>query len=505
MSKSWVSATDTKAKGWLEMAFTGVRLEPRLRGKFFEYDQATRQGVVLLAFFVVMVVMAEISVLGGYLVRLAVHPWLPFDLDPEHYVGIAAGILLLPVSWFAVGLIPGYGMGSIERLRLIVITNLSVFGALAAWDWLIQNGNWSRGILLSTFFFASFVPGLGVILARRWLIEKGWYGSKVVIIGATQIGRKIKDALEADPLLGLTPVGCFDDRAAGDIERRESIETEGPIARAKELWPQANSVIIAIPELGSKRLCQLTRSLPFKNVLVVSSAADFQSLWVAPQDLGGILAMRIKRNLLLKRNQIIKRIIDIVGGSFLLACAAPIILALAILIKLIDGGPAFYRQQRGVRNGKPFSMIKLRSMRVDADQILSEYLENNPEARAEWETHMKLADDPRILPLIGTPMRRWSLDELPQFYHVVSGEMSLVGPRPFPAYHLECFSDEFLELRNSVKPGITGLLQVTDRSDADLPRQEAIDTYYIRNWSLWMDLYALLQTIPAVLNGKGAR
>jgi len=142
-------------------------------------------------------------------------------------------------------------------------------------------------------------------------------------------------------------------------------------------------------------------------------------------------------------------------------------------------------------------------MHPDAEAHLTRVLAS-PQVRAEWARHFKLRKDARILPGVGRFLRRTSFDELPQLWSVLKGEMSLVGPRPFPRYHLEGFGPRFRALRSRVKPGLTGLWQVSDRADGGLEVQEALDTYYIRNWSLWLDLYILARTVRAVLFPKGA-
>jgi lipopolysaccharide/colanic/teichoic acid biosynthesis glycosyltransferase len=143
-------------------------------------------------------------------------------------------------------------------------------------------------------------------------------------------------------------------------------------------------------------------------------------------------------------------------------------------------------------------------MYQDAEQRLEALFRDNPAMRAEWLSHFKLQDDPRILPVIGHLLRSWSIDELPQLVNIVAGQMAIVGPRPFPDYHLRAMDGEFRHKRRSVMPGLTGLWQISERSNADIELQQQLDEYYIDNRSPWLDCQILLSTIPAVFKGRGA-
>ncbi len=199
---------------------------------------------------------------------------------------------------------------------------------------------------------------------------------------------------------------------------------------------------------------------------------------------------------------VVKRLVDVVGAIILGLVFSPLIIAIVFLMHRRDRGSVIYRHRRVGRGGQMFSCLKFRTMVPNADQVLRELLENNPELRAEWVRDRKLRHDPRVTPL-GRFLRRTSLDELPQLLNVLRGEMSLVGPRPV-------VREELLRYGRSVgtylaaKPGITGLWQVTGRNDTNYRRRVVLDTYYVRNQTLLLDLYILAKTTGVVLGGSGA-
>lgn len=413
-------------------------------------------------------------------------------------------LLVLPVSFGTVhlwlGLYDTAGHASLERLRLRVTGAVLATGMAIA---LLALSEQAGASALVTLLLAGLLAGpLGLlveILLRPVLIRASAWGTRAILLGHGPATAGIAERLLRQPELGLRPIGFAADAPGGSPM---PVPYLGPIAEAARRLNGNPVVGIAVsPESPGLEVA----GLPFRRIIAMPAGIGLPALRVRTRSLGGELGLEVANPAQARLHRQVKRGLELCIAIPALLGALPVIGLLILAIRLISPGPAIYIQSRVGYRGAPVPIFKLRTMHRDAEALLAELLARDPAAREEWGRHMKLAKDPRILPWIGEFMRRSSLDELPQLWNVVRGDLSLIGPRPFPAYHVDRFGAEFQALRASVKPGLTGLWQVSERSNADLARQEAIDSFYIRNWSLWLDLYILLKTFPAVLSARGAR
>ena len=199
----------------------------------------------------------------------------------------------------------------------------------------------------------------------------------------------------------------------------------------------------------------------------------------------------------------IKRAVDIVGALTFFLVFGPLYVAVALCVWLGGGHPVHYCQTRLGRRGRPFRFYKFRSMVLDSDRVLDEHLARDPAARAEWDTFQKLENDPRVLP-VGRFIRQLSLDELPQFWNVLKGDMSLVGPRPCMERQRSLYGKHWGHYC-AVRPGITGLWQVSGRNRLSYAQRVELDAKYVNDWSLWLDIKILAKTVSAVISGEGSR
>lgn len=446
--------------------------------------------VLTLAFTLVGVVWVRLMLGGQYELSLYWQLW-PI-------------LLLFPAIFAFLGLYPAVGLSVPEELRRIFAGNTLVFLLLGSSSFLLQNADvFSRAIFLVAWALSLLCVPLTRAILRHFLARQPWWGYAVVVLGAGKTGQAVAEALRNQPGLGLKAVAFLDDEKQGQVAGLEVLGRLEMAPRLVREW-RVRHAVLAIPSASRERLLQVIEQYgsAFPRLILIPNLFGMASLWVSATDVGGMLGLELRHNLLQPWSQFLKRCIDYAGvlaGGLLLL---PLLGLIALAIKLESRGPVFFAHKRIGKNGQTFRAWKFRTMVHNADEVLRQTLETNPTARAEWERDQKLRNDPRITQ-VGRWLRRSSLDELPQIWNVLLGEMSLVGPRPIVQAEVERYGDRFA-LYTQVLPGITGLWQVSGRNDTGYAERVSLDTYYVRNWSPWLDLYLIARTFWAVLWSKGA-
>lgn len=372
---------------------------------------------------------------------------------------------------------------------LLMVLLTSVFVAFG------QQAAGSRAVVL--LFPALAIPALLVreMLARQWLrkqIRKGQWKQRVLIAGPPQDVDKFMAFLTKEQLAEL------------DIVDRIDISIE-PVSRLVIALHEKSveRVIFAAAHVHLNRIEQAVNACEIEGVEAWLWADFIQTSIARPtfDAMGGKPMLVFRCTPEISWALFIKSAMDKVGAAVLLLISAPLLLAAWIGIRIASPGPAIFTQMRSGRHGHPFMMYKFRTMCTDAEQKKQELEVLNQMSGPVF----KVERDPRIFPL-GRFLRKWSVDELPQLFNVLKGDMSLVGPRPLPVYEVEKFSDPAHRRRLSVKPGLTCLWQISGRNEIkDFDQWVQLDLKYIDNWSLWLDLKIAVKTIPAVLFGRGAR
>ena len=421
---------------------------------------------------------------------------------------IASWMLYLVVAWmlgsFATKMLPGWGLGPVEELRRTVLLMLGVFvGTTAMLFWGKAAHETSRFTLTFGFMFSVVAVPLVRLQMKRLLIAKRLWGAPTVVYTDQNVGPQVINALTQEPGLGYIPVGVI---INDDAYPPESELAGLPVlGRHDTTAGIAQAAIIALPNLSSHETAELVETCLslYRRVVIIPDIADMPSLWVKPRDMVGMLGLEIPSNLIDPLARLIKRTFDLGFVLLTLPLWLPICLILALLIWLEDRANPMFLQERIGYRGRVFKTWKFRTMHPDAENILQTKLREDDALRAEWEANFKLRNDPRIT-LIGRFLRRTSLDEIPQFINILRGEMSLVGPRPLPSYHHDELPIRARELRERARPGMTGLWQVSGRSEAGHAGMPKWDTYYVRNWSACLDIVIFIRTIRAVMSAKGA-
>ena len=365
----------------------------------------------------------------------------------------------------------------------------------------------SRTLWMLTWFWALILVPIVRIFFKKLLLKLNLYQKDTVIIGSGQNAKDVYRVLAGESYLGFSL--CY--FVSSDIIP-ENGKNEIKVIDAR------NKDIISLQQLDTKAvqfILALDDEMILDSWLRYLALNKYRSVSVIPNIRGiplygtdmsflfshEILLLRVNNNLAKRSSRILKRIMDVLGSLGIIILLSPVLLYLYFSVKK-DGGNAIYGHPRIGRNGKIFKCLKFRSMVVNSKEVLDELLRTDPEARAEWEKDFKLKNDPRITK-IGAFIRKTSLDELPQLFNVLKGEMSLVGPRPIVADELERYQDD-VEYYLMAKPGMTGLWQVSGRNDVDYSTRVYFDSWYVKNWSLWNDIAILFKTVNVVLKKDGA-
>lgn len=381
-------------------------------------------------------------------------------------------------------------LGDVVTATLIALS-CDTFLSVAIYNQPVQ----IEGLLRWVFFAPSLL--LLRMAARGALQFTGLWTLHTLIIADATERESARDALTSDPALGYSVIGTVSARAAAslrDVELLHMVAVRG-----------ADFVVVSVgggdPHAEHAVLGALRRTgLPLALVPAVRGmpVIGFRQHYFLGHDIVMLLS---SNNLSRPFSRLLKSVFDLTAAGLLVVLFAPLLFGLAVLVRA-DGGPAFYRHRRIGAGGRVFECIKFRSMVVDADHVLRKILATDPDAAAEWAETQKLRHDPRITP-IGRFLRRSSLDELPQLFNVLRGEMSLVGPRPIVTSEIARYAED-IEYYYAAKPGLTGLWQVSGRNDTSYARRVRLDVWYVRNWTLWHDIAILFKTIPAVFLHRGA-
>lgn len=420
---------------------------------------------------------------------------------------------LWPVAGLAIGSNLVFGLyragliNSAQELRRYTWSSGAMMGSLLVILTPMANGlpPYSRPVLVSGWLLSLLLVPVSRVAARSIFSGYTWWGQTAVVFGAGKAGRLVVDLLLNQPGLGVRPVAMIDDGPHDEWQWR-GVPIVSPVemtwAVAKKF--KAQHAIVAMTGASRRRLVTLLQSkvLNFSRVTVVPDPFDFSGMWLSAYGMGETSTHQASSAFVQASSYIVKRSLDIIGVVALGLVALPLLVLIGLAVKLDSSGPLIFGHRRIGQGGRGFRAWKFRSMVTNSDEVLREHLQTNPQALAEWNSKRKLRDDPRVT-TIGRLLRKTSLDELPQLWNVFIGEMSLVGPRPIVDAERHHYREQ-IALYEGVLPGLSGLWQVSGRSDTSYEERVRLDSYYVRNWSIWLDLCILARTIPALLFGRGA-
>lgn len=425
---------------------------------------------------------------------------------------LCLSLATLPLGKLIGGLYPGYGLARPERFaRLVATLAVTVVALVGAWDLVLAPVGQLTGLVgvgrhrwvWAILSGAALALLLSDPLMRRLLIASSFWGQPVLIVGGGAAGAEVVRQLKLDPHLGLRPAAIIDD---GSVFLEES-EQGVPVMRSQELFAHANdwgwvdTAIVIENAVDRTMLLRLANNEFLRRMLLVPECHDVISLRASVRNLGGTFTIEVPTGPPPLVTRAVKRLFDISVSLAVLLLGSPVLLLIALAVRLDSHGPALFRQPRWHGGRETFMVVKFRTMHTDADKRLKRLLLANPALQREYDRFRKLDRDPRVT-RVGRFLRKSSLDELPQLINVLKGEMSLIGPRPYTLDELSRLGPA-RAIMSLVKPGITGFWQVSGRNRRTFRERIAMDCYYARNASLMLDLWVLYRTVVTLVTADG--
>jgi Undecaprenyl-phosphate galactose phosphotransferase WbaP len=428
-----------------------------------------------------------------------------------NYVGISEieHILFVVICCFLFmtsRLYPGIALN--PALEMKTVTHLTSVSFLIVFGFLmIRIPLWTQDKMALVLISALSVPA---ILGMRWLmrilaVHMGVWGEPVVVIASREKLENMMGYFHARRRLGFVPVvGVSTGSQSPSTAQILDVDDLLRLPDSHFAQQGVHTALVSTQIVSDLSRSRINRDLlrKFERMIFVSESDWLAGLSISCHDFEGLLGMEARQNCLIPLDQILKRLMDILLSIILGILSLPLLLITALMIKLDSAGPIFYKQERVGKDGRRITIIKFRSMQVYAEKILIEYFAKHPKAQKEWNETQKLREDPRIT-RVGRWLRKFSVDELPQLFNVLKGDMSLVGPRPIVESEVWRYQD-YIDVYSAVRPGVTGMWQVSGRNRTSYEQRVLYDVYYVRNCSFWLDTYLLLRTVWVVLSRDGA-
>jgi Undecaprenyl-phosphate galactose phosphotransferase WbaP len=424
-------------------------------------------------------------------------------------IGISgwSALILVPVitlAFAASDLYPAFGTTSLEELKVTVQRISFVHAGYICSLWTTRS---RFHIVQAVIFWAAsilLVP-LGRSAVRNSFSRLRWWGEAVLLIGSGHRIGEMLTILRSHPEVGFRPTALLNECGPGgaiDSSLPCFHHLEAALSFARQQGVQ--TAIAALDANGSLGVLQATTWYGghFPKLIIVPPVSPRFNFCARTGALRGFLSIQVSQRLSMPSCRFSKRCLDLVIAIPALLLLLPLFVLISVAIKLTSPGNLFFGHQRIGRADVPFQAWKFRTMVSDADTVLAERLATDAALRTEWERDHKLRNDPRVT-VVGAILRKFSLDELPQLWNVLYGEMSIVGPRPICSAEAPKYA-EYLEDYLRVLPGITGLWQVSGRNETTYDERVQLDAYYVNNWSPWLDLYIVVRTFKAVLSARGA-